>query len=50
VPVADALRTVLSAPATLAERHAQAEWARAHVDLAAVAGRAAAAVAAVARR
>lgn len=50
VPVADALRTVLSAPATVAERHAQAEWARAHVDLAAVAGRAAAAVAAVARR
>ncbi len=50
VPVADALRALLSAPATAAERHAQAEWARAHVDLAAVAGRAAAAVAAVARR
>lgn len=49
VPVADALRTVLSAPATVAERHAQAEWARAHVDLAAVAGRAADAIAAVAR-
>lgn len=47
--VADALSALLSAPATVAERHAQAEWARARVDLAAVAGRAADAVAGVAR-
>jgi glycosyltransferase involved in cell wall biosynthesis len=48
--VADRLRALLSSPATADERRAQAEWARAHVDLSAVAGRAAAAVAAVARR
>lgn len=47
--VADALRALLSAPATVDERHAQAEWARARVDLAAVARRAADAIAAVAR-
>ncbi len=47
--VAEALRSLLSAPASVAERHAQAQWARARVDLAAVARRAAAAVAAVAR-
>jgi hypothetical protein len=45
VAVADALRARLSKPATFAERISQSDWARAHVDLAVVAARAAAAVA-----